>query len=59
MKTGMIVTRAGLEPKSLSFWASMLPLHHVGFPEVTTIPMPTYLCDSFASEVSADYYTII
>ena len=30
MQMGNIVPRAGLEPTSLAFWASVLPLHHVG-----------------------------
>ena len=30
MKMGNIVTRVGLEPTSLAFWASVQPLHHVG-----------------------------
>ena len=41
MKMGIIVPRAGLEPTALAFWASVLPLHHVGFPDVTTISKPT------------------
>ena len=44
MKMGNIVPRAGLEPTSLAFQANVLPLHHVGFPDVTTIPMSTSLC---------------
>ena len=46
MKMGIIVPRAGLEPTSLPFWASVLALHHVGFPDVINIPMPTSLCSS-------------
>ena len=30
IKMGNIVPRAGIEPKSLTFWANVLPLHHVG-----------------------------
>ena len=30
MKTGNIVSRAGFEPTSLAFRASVLPLHHIG-----------------------------
>ena len=30
MKMGNSVPRAGIEPTSLAFWASVLPLHHVG-----------------------------
>ena len=44
MKMGNIVHRAGIEPTSLAFRASVLPLHHVGYPDVTTIPTPTCLC---------------
>ena len=35
------VPRVGVEPTSLAFRASVLPFHHVGFPDVITIPMPT------------------
>ena len=40
-KTGNIVLREGLEPTSLAFQAIVLPLHHVGFSDVTTVTMPT------------------
>ena len=30
MKMGNTVPRVGLEPTSLAFWASVLPLHHTG-----------------------------
>ena len=30
MKMGTIVLRAGIEPTSLAFWASMLPFQHAG-----------------------------
>ena len=43
MKMGNNVPRAGLEPTSLTFWASVRPLHHIGFPDVTNVPMPTCL----------------
>ena len=46
MTMGNTVPRAGLEPISLAFWASVLPLHHVGFPDVTTISTPTCLRSS-------------
>ena len=46
MKMGNIVSRAELKPTSLAFRARVLPLHHIGFPDVTTIPIPTYLCGS-------------
>ena len=46
MKMGSTVPRAGLEPRSLAFRASVLPLHHIGFPDITTMPTPTCLCSS-------------
>ena len=46
MKMGNIVPRAGLKATSLEFWASVIPLHHIGFPDVTAIPTPTGLCSS-------------
>ena len=46
MKMGNITPIAGLEPISVSFQASVLPLHNVGFPDVTTIPTPTCVCSS-------------
>ena len=46
MKMGIIVPRAGLEPTSLAFRASVLLLHHVGFLYVIAIPMPTCLYSS-------------
>ena len=55
MKMGNTVPRVGLEPTSLAFWASVLPLHHVGFPDFTTIPTPTCLCSSLP-QGNADYY---
>ena len=42
IKMGNTVPRAGLEPTSLACQASVLPLHHIGFPDVTTIP--TLIC---------------
>ena len=30
MKVGKVVHRAGIEPTLLTFWVSVLPLHHVG-----------------------------
>ena len=46
MKMGNNVPRAGLKPTSLAFRASVLQLHHVGFPDVSTIPTPTCLYSS-------------
>ena len=52
MKMENIVARAGIEPTSLTFRASVLPLHHVGkFPDVTTMPMPTMSMQLLASEI--------
>ena len=44
MKMGNTAPRAGVKPISLAFRASVLPLHHAGFPDVTT---PTCQCSSF------------
>ena len=54
-KMGNTVPRARLKPTSLAFRASVSQLHHVGFPDVTTIPH-AYL-SILTSEVSADHYT--
>ena len=43
VKMGNTVPKAGLVPTSLAFQARVLTLHHIGFPDVTTIPMPTFL----------------
>ena len=37
MKMGNTVPKVGLEPISLAFRASMLPLHHIDFPDVTGV----------------------
>ena len=42
MKMGNIVPRVGIKPTSLAFWTSVLLLHHIGFPDVTTVPTPVY-----------------
>ena len=55
MKMGNTVPRVGLEPTSLAFWASVLSLHHVSFPDVTRISTPMSI-QLLSSEVSADYY---
>ena len=44
MKMENTEPRVGLKPTSLALWASVLPLHHIHFPDVTTIPTPTCLC---------------
>ena len=46
MKMGNTVPRAGLKPTSLAFQASVISLHHVGFPDILTIPTPTCLYSS-------------
>ena len=46
VKMGNILPRVRLERTSRAFWASVLPLQHVGFPDVTTMPMPTCLWSS-------------
>ena len=59
MKMGNIVPSAGIKPTSLTFWAIVIPLHHISFPDVTTIPMHTCLyMQLLASEVSGDYNTL-
>ena len=45
-KVGNIGHRAGFEPTSLAFGASVLPLHHGGFPDITALPTPTCICGS-------------
>ena len=50
MKMGPIVPKVGLEPTSLAFLASVLPLHHVG-----SLMYHAYLSmQLLASKVSAD-----
>ena len=44
IKMGNTVPRVGLKPTSSALWASVLLLHHAGFPEVTTIVRPTCVC---------------
>ena len=46
MKMGKMVPRVGFKPTFLTFRANVLPLHHIGFPNVTTIPTPTCLSGS-------------
>ena len=43
MNMGITVPRAGLKPISLAFWATVLPLHHIGFLDVITVPTPSCL----------------
>ena len=45
MVTATTVT-AGLEPTSQTFQASVLPLQHAGFPDVTAKSISTCLCSS-------------
>ena len=46
MEMGNNVRRVGLKCTSLAFRASLLRLHNVGFPDVTTVPTTICLCDS-------------
>ena len=57
MEMGIIVPRAGIEPTSMAFRASVLPLHHTGSVMSQLNPHPAVLKRLFASEVSADCYT--
>ena len=45
-KMGNIVHRAGIETTYLTFQANMLSLHHVGFPDVTTMLTSICQCNS-------------
>ena len=52
MKMGNIVPRVRSEPSYLAFWASVLPLYHIGSLMSALYPyLPVY------AEVSADYYS--
>ena len=46
MKMENVVPRVEIKPTSLALWASVLPLHPIGFPDVTTLPMSSCLCGS-------------
>ena len=46
MKMGNIVPRAAIEHTSLAFWAFILALHHICFPDGTTVSISTCLCGS-------------
>ena len=60
IKIGNIVPRVGIEPTSLTFRASALPLRHVGSPpDVTAIPIPTCLCSSLPQRSAQTATTII
>ena len=61
MKMGNMVPRAGIEPTSLAFWASVLTISPSRFPGVNMPPTPTCLCVFLAWEVSPDtrYYNLI
>ena len=54
-KMANIVPRVGIEPTSLAFRVSVLPLPLWWCGYVTTIPTPTCLWQLLASEVNADY----
>ena len=43
MKMGNIVLRAGVEPTSLAFWASVLTITPPMLPDATTVPTNAYL----------------
>ena len=43
---GNIVSKAGIEPTSLVFWASVPTSTPPRLPYIITLPMPTYLCGS-------------
>ena len=59
MKMRNTVPRAGLEPTSLTFRASVIVLHHIGSPMSLLYPCPPICVQLLASEVSADYYNSI
>ena len=44
VKMGNIVPRVGIEPTTFSFWASILTITPRRLPDITILPMPTYLC---------------
>ena len=44
MKMGNIVPRAGIEPTSHTFWASLLTITPPRFLDVTILPMATFKC---------------
>ena len=46
MKMGNTVPSAGIEPTSQVFRGSVLPLHHIHFPDIITILRPSCLCSS-------------
>ena len=43
MKMGHIVPKVGIETTSLAFLARVLTITPPRLPDVTTVPMPTYL----------------
>ena len=47
MKMGNIAPRAGIKPTSLAFWPSVLTTMPPRLPDVTTLPMLTWLCGIF------------
>ena len=46
MKIGTSAHRAGIEPMSLAFQASVLSITQPRLPDVTTVPTPTCICGS-------------
>ena len=58
MKMGNIVSRAGIEPTSFAFWASVLTISPSRLPDVTTLPIPTCLGGTLP-EMSVQTTTIV
>ena len=51
MKMGNMVPRVGIEPTSLTFWATMLPLYHVGSLVSPLCPLsPVYVALCFRGQ---------
>ena len=58
MKMGNIVPKAGFEPTSLAFWASVLIITLLRLPWSHLYTHAYLSMQVLASEVSADYYNI-
>ena len=57
MKIGNIVPRVGIEPRSLAFRASVLPLHHVGSLMAPLYPyLPVYAAPYLRGQCSLLQY---
>ena len=59
MKMGNTVPRTGVEPTSLAFWASMLPLHHRGSLMSPLYPRPPVCATACLRSVQTMYKTKI